>query len=179
MAIPNILSVCNNNADDNQAILQLFDDKTFKIVEGAKTSGTFSLADFAFPVDGKSCIELTATMANGEITLFDNQILTAGSPVIDLIKDAIFVRGIILKVTYPINDSNGDEIDIVDKNVELWIEDAETLEYKEHPLYNLFTLFTNPKSNDPRHLINRIKIVNPNLLYDVKVSALIIYGKVK
>lgn len=179
MAIPKIDSVCNSTAADNQAILQLFDDKCFKIVEKSKTSGEFCLADFAFPVDGYSCINLDAQMDAGEITLFDNQILTAGSPVLDLTQDSIFVRGIMVKVTYPANDDNGEEIDIADKNVELWIEDAETLAYKEHPLYNLFTLFTNPKSNDPRHLINRIKIVNPNLLYSVKVSALIIYGKVK
>jgi hypothetical protein len=179
MAIPKIDDVCINNASDNQAILQLFDDKCFKIVQKEKTSDGICLADFAFPVDGQSCITLDADMDSGEITLFDNQILTAGSPVLDLTSGAIFVRGIILKVTYPLNDDNGEEIDITDKNVELWIEDAETLAYKEHPMYNLFTLFTNPKSNDPRHLINRIKIVNPNLLYKVKVSALIIYGTVK
>jgi hypothetical protein len=179
MGINKIEAFCENAASNNQAILQLFDDKCFKIVQKAKTSGDFCIGDFAFPVDGKSCIELDAEMDSGEITLFDNSILTAGSPVLDLTKDAIFVRGIILKITYPQNDDNGEEIDIVDKNVELWIEDAETLGYKEHPLYNLFSLFTNPKSNDPRHLINRIKIVNPNLLYTVKVSALIIYGKVK
>jgi hypothetical protein len=179
MAIPKINDVCINNASDNQAILQLFDDKCFKIVEKEKTSGEFCLPDFAFPVDGYSCINLGAEVDNGEIILFDNQILTAGSPVLDLTSGAVFVRGIMLKVIYPIKDDNGEEIDIVNKSVELWIEDAETLAYKKHPLYNLFALFTNPKSNDPKDLINRIKIINPNLLYTVKISALIIYGKVK
>ena len=179
MGISKIEDICNNGASDNQAILQLFDDKCFKIVQKSEASDAFCLADFAFPVDGQSCIGLDATMNSGEITIFDNQILTAGSPVLDLTTDAIFARGVMIKVTYSDKDDNGETIDITDKNVELWIEDAETLIYKEYPMYNLFSLFTNPKSNDPRHLINRIKIVNPNLLYDVKVSALIIYGKVK
>ncbi len=179
MAIPKLDSVCNNAASDAQPILQLFDDKCFKIVEKAKAESVFCLDDFAFPVDGKSCISLEGEMDGGELMLFDNQILTAGSPVLDLQSDSIYVRGIMVKIEYPENDSNGEEIDITDKNVEIWIEDAETLDYKEHPLYNLFVMFTNPKSNDPRHLINRIKIVNPNPLYSVSITALIVYGKVK
>lgn len=179
MAIPKIGSVCDNAAADNQAILQLFDDKTFKIVDGADAETVFNLEDFAFPVDGKSCIALEGDMAGGELSLFDNEILTAGSPTLDLVEGAIYVRGVMVKIEYPANDSNGEEIDIIDKNVEIWIEDAETLDYKEHPLYNLFIMFTNPKSNDPHHLINRIKIVNPNPMYSVKITALIVYGKVK
>jgi len=179
MAIPKLNTVCSNDAADNQPILQLFDDKCFKIVDGAKAETSFCLDDFAFPVDGKSCIALEGSMDGGELTLFDNQILTAGSPVLDLMSDSIYVRGIMVKIKYPTNDSNGEEIDIVDKNVEIWIEDAETLDYKKHPLYNLFVMFTNPKSNDPRHLINRIKIVNPNSMYAVSIMALIVYGKVK
>jgi hypothetical protein len=179
MAIPKLDSVCSNDAGGNQPILQLFDDKCFKIVDREKSKTAFCLDDFAFPVDGSSCIELEGTMDGGEMSLFDNQILTIGSPILDLESDTIFVRGVMVKITYPANDSNGEEIDIVDKNVEIWIEDAETLNYKKHPLHNLFVMFTNPKSNDPRHLINRIKIVNPNPLYAVSISALIVYGKVK
>ena len=179
MAIPKLESVCSNDTGGNQPILQLFDDKCFKIVDREKSQSAFCLDDFAFPVDGKSCIELDGKMDGGEIVLFDNGILTIGSPILDLNTDANYVRGVMVKITYPTNDSNGEEIDIVDKNVELWIEDAATLNYKEYPLYNLFVMFTNPKSNDPRHLINRIKVVNPNPLYAVSISALIIYGKVK
>ena len=97
----------------------------------------------------------------------------------DLLEGKLFVRGILLSIEYPSKDTNGEDIDIVDKNVELWIEDAETLQYKKHPLHNFFSIFTNPKSNDPRDLINRIKIVNPNTLFSVKVKGLIVYGKVQ
>jgi len=179
MAINKIEAFCENAASNNQAILQLFNDKCFKIVQKTETAGDFCIGDFAFPVDGYSCIHLDADVDNGEIILFDNHILTSGSPMLDLSTGVVYARGIILKVTYPTNDSNGEEIDISDKNVELWIEDAASLTYKGHPLYNLFTMFTNPTSNNPIHLINRIKIVNPNLLYAVKISALIVYGKVK
>jgi hypothetical protein len=179
MAIPKLDRVCDTKASDSQAILQLFDDKCFKIVEKAKADSVFCLDDFAFPVDGKSCIHLEGEMNGGELMLFDNQILTVGSPTLDLQSGAIYVRGIMIKIKYPENNSNGEEIDIIDKNVEIWIEDAETLNYKKHSMYNLFAMFTNPKSNDPRHLINRIKIVNPNPLYSVSITALMVYGKVK
>jgi hypothetical protein len=178
MAIAKLNEICDDSSS-SQDILQLFDDKCFKVISGVDTGAEFCLGDFAFPVDGEQCISLSAEMAGGEITLFDNEILTIGSPVTDLTQNKIYVRGILLKVTYPVNDDNGEEIDIVDKSVELWIEDAETLTYKKYNLYNLFAMFTNPKSNDPTDLINRIKIVNPNSLFNVKVSGLIIHGKVK
>jgi hypothetical protein len=38
-------------------------------------------------------------------------------------------------------------------------------------------MFTNPKSNDPEDLINKIEIINPNLDYVIKVSALVLFGK--
>jgi len=177
MSIPKINTLCNSSS--TQDILQLFDDKCFKVVSGTSTGSEFCLADFAFPVDGTSCMSLSAEMLGGEIVLFDNEILTIGSPVTDLTLDKIYVRGILLKITYPINDDNGEEIDIANKSVELWIEDAETLTYKKYNLYNLFAMFTNPKSNDPTDLINRIKIVNSNSTFNIKVSGLITYGKVK
>lgn len=175
MAIPKINETCSPATQD---ILQLFDDKCYKIVKVDKTGAEFCMDDFAFPTDGASCISLEVAVSGDELILFDNEILVSGSPIIDLVKDKIYVRGILLKVTYPTNDTNGEEILIEDKSVDLWIEDAETLVYKKFPIHNFFALFTNPKSNDPRELINRIKIVNPNLLYSVTVSAIIIYGKV-
>lgn len=179
MAISDLTDICSNGSGASQDILQLFDDKCFKIVSGAEITGQFCMGDFAFPSDGHSCISLNVDVNQGELTLFDNEILSIGSPIIDLTEGKLFVRGILLKVTYPDKDDNGEEILITDKKVELWIEDAETLQYKELPLYNFFALFTNPKSNDPRDLINRIKIVNPNPLYKIKVSGLIVYGKVQ
>jgi hypothetical protein len=173
--IPKINNICDC-CDSDQSILQLFNDQCFKIIDGADTKGSFCLSDFAFPSDGYSCLDLNLNVLNGETTLFDNEILTVGSPSITLTKGNLYARGILLKITYPVNDDNGEEILITDKNVELWIEDAATLIYKQLPLYNLFIMFTNPKSNDPSQLINRIKVVNPND-YKVKVTGLVIFGE--
>lgn len=173
--LPTLNNICDC-CDSNQSILQLFEDKCFKIVEGSETTGEFCLGDFAYPSDGYSCLNINLNLS-GEITIFDNEIITVGSPSLELTEGDLYVRGVMIKITYPINDDNGDEISIVDKNVELWIEDAETLDYKKHPLHNLFAIFTNPKSNDPKNLINRIKIVNPNGTFKVRVTALVIYGK--
>ena len=179
MPISKLTDVCMKSSSASQDILQLFDDKCFKIVSGSSIAGSFCLDDFAFPVDGHSCLGLDVKVSPGELTIFDNEILTTGSPFTDLEEGDVYARGVIIKVTYPTADDDGDEILIGDKKVELWIEDAETLEYKKHPMYNLFMLFTNPKSNDPRDLINRIKIVNPNANYKVSISALIVYGNVQ
>jgi hypothetical protein len=178
--ISKVNDICNKDGSTSQEILQLFDDKCFKLVKGADVTGSFCLDDFAFPSDGHICMSMNIEMGGGEeLTLFDNEILTVGSPASELEMNDMYVRGIIIKITYPVNDDDGEEIDITDKSVELWIEDAATLQYKKYSLYNLFSIFTNPKSNDPSDLINRIKIVNPNELFDIKVDGLIIYGKVQ
>lgn len=173
--LPTLNNICDC-CDNNQAILQLFDDKCFKIIEGAGTIGQFCLSDFAFPVDSHSCINFTIN-SEEEYSVFDNGIISLGSPSADLLSGNLYVRGVMIKIVYPTNNDDGEEISIVDKNVELWIEDAETLDYKKHPLHNLFILFTNPKSNDPKTLINRIKIVNPNTNFKIKLVGLITYGK--
>lgn len=172
--IPKIKDICKGS---NQEILQLFGDKSFKIVNGSKTGESFDLSDFAFPSDGATCVGINVDMDGGELVLFDNEILTIGSPEVELTPKSLYARGILLKITYPDSDDNGEEIDIADKSVELWIEDAETLQFKKYPLYNFFSIFTNPNSNVPSDLINRIKIINPNDLFNVKVNGLVIYGK--
>lgn len=174
--IPTVDKICSSSLADSQDILQLFDDKCFKIVSGKDITGQFCLGDFAFPVDGQGCISINLELDGGEKTIFDNEILSIASPFNELEIGKPYVRAVMLKITYPLDDINGEEINIKDKKVELWIEDAESLEFKKIPLYNLFMIFTNPKSNDPRDLINRIKIVNPHVLYKVKISGLVIYG---
>ena len=177
-SIPKIKDICED-CGDHSAILQLTDSKEFGIFEHGFGSqlGSLDLSDFASPVDGHSCTHLQAEINNGELELFNNGITNVGSPAQDLDEGKLYVRGIILKIDYPKLDNNGEEIDIKDKNVQLWIEDAQSLQYKEYPLHNLFTLITNPKSNDASQLINKIKIVNPNALFEVKVNGLITYGK--
>lgn len=174
--IPSISNICTNSSS-NQPILQLFDDKCFKIVDKDKTTGQFCVEDFAFPADGYSCINIEVGASGGEYLIFDNGLAPITAPVPDLTADTAYARGLLLSVTYPTLDTNGDEINISDKKVIISIEDVDTGSFEDHPLYNLFTIFTNPKSNDPLDLINRIKIVNPNALFKVKIKGLIIYGK--
>lgn len=177
MSIQKVKDICSSI--DDQPILQLFNDKCFKIADKSKTTEEFCISDFAFPTDGHSCISIGVDSIGGEFTLFDNEILTIGSPSLELTENSTYVRGILLYVTYPGNDEDGEEIEISDKSVELWIEDSATLQFKKYSLYNLFCIFSNPKSNDPSDLINRIKIVNPNDKFKVSVRALALYGKSK
>ena len=172
--IPSVTNFCENSS--SQPILQLFDDKCFKIIEGSDTLSQFCLSDFAMPSDGHQCFNISISSL-GEFTMFDNGMTGQGSPLPDLTTDQLYIRSVFIYVDYPTVDENGEEIDIKNKNVQLWIEDAESLTYKKHPLYNLFMLTTNPKSSDPITLINRIKIVNPNADFKISIRGLATYGK--
>ena len=119
---------------------------------------------------------MNVTIDGGEIILFDNA-LGAFSPSAVLESEKLYARGIMIRIIYPVNNTDGEEIQLVDKSVKIEIEDSETLTPTQYPLYDFFTIFTNPKSNKASDLINKIKIVNPNLLYNIRVSALILYGK--
>lgn len=175
--IPKIKDICED-CGDQSSILQLTDSKEFGIFEQGSGSkiGSLDLSDFASPVDGHTCTHLNITINSGELELFNNGITNLGSPAI-LDEGRLYVRGIIIKIDYPKLDINGEEIAISDKNAEIWIADAESLQYKKYPMHTLFTLITNPKSNDPSQLINKIKIVNPNSLFEVKVNGIITFGK--
>jgi hypothetical protein len=172
--IPNIQELCDCcGGAENQPILQLFDDKCFRVVDKLETHGEFCLRDFAFPVDGYSCIGLNVDAGSGETVLFDNEIT---NPANDLVSEKLYARGIILKVTYPLKDNDGEEIPLVDKNATLSIQNASALEETQYPVHSLFMIFTNPKSNKSSDLINKIKITNPNSNYKIRVSALVLYG---
>ena len=82
-----------------------------------------------------------------------------------------------IRIIYPTYDTNGETIELVNKSVKISLENTDTLTATEYPLHDLFTIFTNPKSNKAEDLINKIKIINTNLLYNVRVSALVIFGK--
>ena len=160
----------------NQPILQIFDDRCFRVVDGKETHGEFCIKDFAFPVDGYQCFSLSVMLDGGELLLFDNSLETF-SPSELLESEKLFARGVMVRIFYPTKNIDGDEVELVDKGVLLEMEDSATLIPVQYPIYDFFTIFTNPKSNKSSDLINKIKIVNPNLLYNVKVSALVIYGK--
>lgn len=171
--IPNLNEICDCcGGYENQPILQLFDNKCFGIADGKDVTEEFCLKDFAFPTDGYSCIGLTVQNDGGTATLFDNQLPI---PLVTLESGKAYARGILLKITYPTNDLNTEEISIINKNVILNIETYDgTL--TSYPLYNFFSIFTNPKSNDPSQIINKIELSNPNVDYSVRISALILFG---
>ena len=175
--IPNLNDICTScGGYGNQPILQLFDDKCFKIIDGKETIEDFCMKDFAYPVDGHSCVKLNVELSGGEITLFDNKIIPM-SPAGILESGKLYARGVMVRIIYPTKDINGDELTFTDKSVIITMEDAETLTTSEYPLYDFFTIFTNAKSNKTKDLINKIKIVNPNTSYAIRVSALVIFGE--
>jgi hypothetical protein len=176
--IPNINEICECcGGNGPQAVLQLFNDKCFKIVEQEKIISDFCLGDFAFLSDGHSCINLNLEPEQ-ELTLFNNQLESLGSPGDELDPDKYYVRGIMLSISYPISDSNGEELKLSAKSVELWIEDGESLQYKRYYLHNLFMMFTNPKTNQADQLINKIKVINPSSDFQIRLKGLLIYGKI-
>lgn len=177
MSVPNLNEICDCcGGYEKQPILQLFEDKCFRVVDGIDTHGEFCLKDFAYPVDGYTCTGLNVELSGGEITLFNNN-LDSYSPNEILESGKLYARGVMVRIIYPTKDENGEDLTYVNKNVKIVLENSETFEPVEYPLFDLFTIFTNAKSNKTKDLINKIKIINPNLLYSIKVSALVLYGK--
>jgi hypothetical protein len=155
-------------------------DQCFTIGECDKTTGQICLDDFAFPVDGKQCIGLEIPKSvigaeNQSLTLFDNGIVIA-SPAEDLDSNKSYVRGVILKIVYSVEDDNLEEVPLSSKKCFITITNA-LGEECTYPLYNLFTIFTNPQTVDPQDFINKIVVTNPSTRYSFKVDALLIYTK--
>jgi hypothetical protein len=172
--IPNLNEICDCcGGSENQPILQVL-DKCFIIADGKNVSDDFCLSDFAFPVDGYSCAGLNIYTDGGSKNIFNNEVLSF-SPAENLVSGRAYARGVLIKVTYPTNDNNSEEISLVDKNVILSIEKCDGI-VTEYPLYNFFSIFTNPKSKDPSQLINKIDIINPNSDYPVRLSVLVLFG---
>jgi len=175
--IPNLNEVCDCcGGYENQPVLQIFSDNCFRVVEGKDTHGEFCIGNFAFPVDGYSCLALNAEVSGGEITVFDNAVNVL-SPSEVLESGKLYARGVMIRIVYPTYNTDGDSLATIDKSVRISIETADTLTTSEYPLYDFFTIFTNPKSNKVEDLINKIKIINTNELYAVRVSGLVLFGK--
>jgi hypothetical protein len=171
--IPNLNEICDCcGGYENQPILQLFDNKCFGIVDGKDITEDFCLKDFAFPTDGYSCVGITVVENGGTTTLFDNQLPV---PLAELESGRAYARGLLLKITYPTNDLNSEEIEFINKSVTLTIETFDGVS-TDYPIYNFFAVFTNPKSNIPAEIINKIEITNPNTDYPIRISALILFG---
>lgn len=160
-------------------ILSLLEN-CFVIQDKTKVTGKICLDDFAYPVDGKQCIglEVPKSIEGAEdqsLILFDNEI-TISSPSEDLDKDISYVRGIILKVIYNTDDENSEEVPLISKKCFITITNS-LGEECTYPLYNFFSIFTNPETLDPQDFINKIVITNPSTKYSFYIDALIIYTK--
>lgn len=160
---------------EDQAILQLFDDKCFKIVEDGTTGEDFCLGDFAFPVDGNTCLKLNVDSSGGEVLIFDNALDPFNTAPLESGK--LYARGALIRIIYPINDDDGEEITYVQKSVKISVQNAITFADTEYPFHDVFIMFTNAKSNVQTDLINRIKVINPNTNFKIRVSALVVLGK--
>jgi hypothetical protein len=169
--LADVCATCGGAGD--QQILQLFDDKCFGIVKGKDVSSDFCLKDFAYPLDGHSCVN-KEVLPLSEVLLIDNDLF---SPAEELNVKHVYAKGILLKIIYPEKDDNGEEIAFSDKQVKIILTDEETLTETAYPLYNFFSIFTNPKSINSDSLINKIKVYNNNADFSVRIDALILLSK--
>ncbi len=155
-------------------------DKCFVVSDQDKITAKICLDDFAYPVDGKQCIGLEIPKSisgaeNESLVLFDNEI-SISSPAEDLDSNKSYVRGIILKVIYSVEDENSEEVPLASKKSFITITNA-LGEACTYPLYNFFSIFTNPETLDPQDFINKIVITNPSTKYSFKIDALVLYTK--
>ncbi len=156
---PMLNDICDCcGGSESQEILQLFDGKYFGIVDGKNVNEKFA--------------GLNLESSGGTHEIFNNNLPV---PLLTLQSGKAYARGILLKITYPTNDSNSEEVLISDKNVTLTIETFDGIS-TDYPLYNFFAIFSNPKSNDPSKVINKIEITNLNTDYAIRISALILFG---
>lgn len=174
-----LTSLCDCcGSETTQDVLQMFNDGCLKVVEGSKTTEDFCFKDFAFPVDGSTCATVTLEVDGGEHTIYDNDILsyTVPEPDTDFATGLIKARGVMIRIMYPTLDLDGETIPIQDKKVQLQMEDAYGI-ISTYPLHDLFMHFVNPHSNKAADVINKIKIINSNTNYKVKIHALVILAR--
>jgi hypothetical protein len=155
-------------------------DQCFTVSDCDTTTAQFCLDEFAYPVDGYRCYNLEIPKScegclDESITLFDNEIEIA-SPSEDLSKEKLYARGLLLYIDYQFEDSNGEEVPLKAKKAWITITNANNEECT-YPMYNFFSIFTNPETVDPSDFINKIKVTNPSDKYSFDVRALVILTK--
>jgi hypothetical protein len=175
--IPKLDEICTCcGGYENQPVLQLFEDKCFRIADGKETKGDFCIGDFAFPVDGYTCVGLNVEVDGGELVIFDNG-LEAFSPLSELDSGKEYARGVLIRIFYPIKNKNGEDLNYSEKTVKVQLQNAIDFSFSEFPIHDLLTIFTNAKSNNPQDLINKLKIINTNKDFSIRVSGLVLFGK--
>lgn len=111
------------------------------------------LSNISLPMGGFERVS-SPVAASGTMTLFDNNLDI--SPV----SGEAQVRGVIMCVTYPSLDANGEEIESKDKNVILHLYDKDNNHF-ELPIAKSFVSLGNPVTDDSSKVINRIVVENP------------------
>jgi hypothetical protein len=119
-------------------------------------------------------LALNVAADGGSITVFDNELDPLNTDPLE--SEKLYARAALIRIYYPTNDKDGEEIPYVDKSVTLRLTNHQGFEF-DVPLNELFTIFTNAKSNVQSDLINKIRVVNPNTNYEIRVVALVLFGK--
>ena len=159
-------------------------DQCFTVSDCDKISAQFCLNEFAFPVDGHKCFSLEVPKSiqgalDESIVIFDNEIIitsSPSSPIQELDKEKPYARGVLLYIDYQKEDSNGEEVELQDKKAWITITNANDEECT-YPIYNFFSIFTNPSTLDPSDFINKIKVTNPSDNHSLYVKSLVVFTK--
>jgi hypothetical protein len=147
----------------------------FSIFDREKLVASFcELKNLSFPVDGFSLIDLTVCASSTE-TLFDNnlQAITQVNGAYPLDIDESYVRGILLVVIYPANNT----IEATSYSANLTMYDRAATGSFVLPIGDTFSHFANADADDARQLLNKLTITNPNADYSIRVKGLIISSK--
>lgn len=124
------------------------------------------MATLTTPLDETSEYTIVEITPATVYKLFDNQFDAAVTPTTQT------ARGIMLFVFYPERDDSGVEIEDAIKNVKLKLY-YPTTETFEIPVYEFFSVFNNPMTDDPTQMINKIEVINENA-FDVEISSLVL-----
>jgi len=162
-------TICDSIA--SLKILTLRDD-CFRVEFGANTLAEWCcLQNLAYPVDGfKKVFDIVGP--ESDFILFDNE-LEDISPAPQY-ESRLITRGFILYFSYADKDVNGEDVEDIDKNLGVTIWDSSNNSFTI-PVYQFFSLLSNPVTDVKTQLINKIEIVNSNN-FDVTVSGLLLLG---
>jgi hypothetical protein len=174
----------------------------FTVFTGSAAGNSFNpFQGLNYPVDTSSVIQfevcagetlilfdnLTDEIPSYESTGTQNYPLGTGTEFIEsvppnttsyylLAADRNYVRGVLLSISYPKVDKNGDDILPADRECQLIITNR-NYDSLTIPVCDVFAHFSNPETRGADGIINRIEVVNPRDSFSIKVGAMLIYTK--
>jgi len=146
----------------------------FSIFDREQLLASFcDLKNMTFPVDGFSLLDLTVC-ANSTETLFNNNLQTIAqvNGEYPLDEDKAYVRGILLVIQYPANNS----IYATSYNSTITLVDRPTTGTFAIPVGEAFSHFSNADASTATKILNKMTITNPND-YSIRVKGLLISSK--